>query len=168
MRRVVVEAQVFGLDDHTLFEALCDFESYPKFTDTIREVVTSQGNGELISEWEVNFRQGILRWKEKDVFCPEKTQIAFQQIAGDIEHFSGEWILRPESEGCSISFWADLDLGIPSLSDMLEPIAEAALKENIKAIIGGVVSHLGGDMSNLQFTPVATQGGNSEYVTAST
>ena len=92
-----------------------------------------------MSQWEVNFRQGILRWTEEDFFDPLTYSIQFRQIEGDAEHFSGSWLLSDTDEGCLICFAADFDMGIPSLSDIIEPIAEQALQENIRSILQGLL-----------------------------
>ena len=107
-----------------------------------------------ISSWEVNFNRGILRWTEEDRFNVATRSIDFQQISGDMDHFSGQWRLHDDAETCMIFFTADFDLGIPTLSDMLEPIAERVLRENIRAIVEGILSQ----PSELLPTPPTIQG----------
>lgn len=62
----------------------------------------------------------------------------FHQTEGDIEHFAGKWQVSPLAGGGLISFSAEFDMGIPSLSRILDPIAEQALRENIITIIQGL------------------------------
>ena len=91
-----------------------------------------------MSSWETNFRNGILRWSEIDVLDPATLTIAFQQTEGDIDLFLGHWKVKPFGEGAVIDFFAQFDMGMPSLSHILDPIAEQALRENIIAILQGL------------------------------
>jgi hypothetical protein len=89
------------------------------------------------------FRDGILRWTEQDHFDPAARTIRFQQTEGDVEVFQGDWQIEPSGTGSRVTFNADLDLGIPSLSAFLNPVAADALRENITAILTGL---FGGDL----------------------
>src|SRR5262249_25557372 len=88
---------------------------------------------------EVDFHGGIMRWKEEDDFVPAEHAIRFRQLEGDLNEFSGEWRLNPDGNGCRIDFRADFDLGLAGLSGMLEPIATAALRENVRGILSGLL-----------------------------
>jgi ribosome-associated toxin RatA of RatAB toxin-antitoxin module len=120
------------------YDILCNFERYPDHSPEVRSVVIESNNGDRYSTWETTFRNGILRWKERDMFDPESNTIAFEQTEGDIEHFSGWWKIADEGAGCKVRFWAQFDMGVPSLSHIIDPIAEQALRENIIAILQGL------------------------------
>ena len=127
--------------DHGVKEAydiLCDFERYPDYSPEVRSVVIESNNGQQFSTWETTFRGGLLRWTERDMFDPASNTIAFEQTQGDIEHFSGWWKIADENGGSSVRFWAQFDMGIPSLASIIDPIAEQALRENIIAILQGL------------------------------
>ena len=142
MRRVEIGKKVSGRSAASIYSMLRDFKKYPEYTNTVRAVDLIQVDEDrTVSSWEVNFNRGILRWTEEDHFDVTAYSIDFHQISGDIDHFSGQWRIREDGDTCVILFTADFDLGIPSLSDMLEPIAEQALRENIQAILEGLLSH---------------------------
>jgi ribosome-associated toxin RatA of RatAB toxin-antitoxin module len=123
-----------------VFPLLSDFERYQDQCEAVRSVTFTERNGNhSISEWEVNFRQGIMRWTERDVFDLDGLAIRFEQIEGDAKHFSGVWYLSDTADGCAIRFNADFDMGVPSISDIIEPIAERALQENIESILHGLL-----------------------------
>ncbi len=139
MREVQLWGLVRGSDSATLFDIVSDFERYPEMTDAVRSVaVQPLGDGTIASDWAVNFRNGILRWSEEDRLDREARRIDFQQTGGDFEHFSGRWELRDVEDGCLVGFTAQFDLGIPSLSYMLDPIAEQALLDNLEKIVVGL------------------------------
>jgi ribosome-associated toxin RatA of RatAB toxin-antitoxin module len=136
VRYVEVVANVTGGVPAEVFEVLSDFERYPAATDAVRQVIVSrQTTNKVASTWEVNFRSGILRWKEEDEFDRDARTIRFTQVEGDLEHFTGVWHVDEHRDGCVVRFVAQFDMGIPTLAAMLDPIAESALRENISNII---------------------------------
>lgn len=139
MREVQLWGLVRGGDSASLFDVVSDFARYPEMTDAVRSVEVEQIGDDLVaSDWAVNFRSGILRWSEEDRLDPEARRITFSQTGGDFEHFSGQWELRDVEDGCLVGFTAQFDLGIPSLSYMLDPIAEQALLQNLEKIVEGL------------------------------
>lgn len=140
MRSVAIVANVTGAAPEAIFEVLSDFERYPAATSAVRKVtVARQSATRIASSWEVNFRSGILRWKEEDELDPEARTIRFVQVEGDLEHFTGAWHVDDHHDGCVVRFVADFDLGIPTLAAMLDPIAESALRENVSNIISCLI-----------------------------
>jgi len=138
MREVEIGVIVPSHGVKEAFDILCDFERYPDCSPEVRSVVIESNNGERFSTWETTFRNGLLRWRERDVFDHESNTISFVQTEGDIEHFSGWWKIAGENGGSKVRFWAQFDMGVPSLSNIIDPIAEQALRENIIAILQGL------------------------------
>jgi ribosome-associated toxin RatA of RatAB toxin-antitoxin module len=118
------------------FQRITEFERYPDFVDEVRSVVVRENDGEtLVSEWDILFRNGPLRWSEVDYIQRPARRIVFEQNAGDFEVFRGTWRVEPAERGCAITFEAVFDFGIPSLAGVLEPIAAKVLKEAIATIV---------------------------------
>lgn len=132
------------------FEKISDFARYPELVDVVRSVsVSHSDSGSLISDWEVYFRNGILRWEESDEMDRDNLRITFAQIDGDFDEFTGFWYIEPRPEGCRVYFEADFDFGIPSLAGILDPIAERTFKETVFRIAGGLFENaqiIEGDM----------------------
>jgi ribosome-associated toxin RatA of RatAB toxin-antitoxin module len=121
------------------YATLADFERYPELCDAVRNVAVTEVSGNLtVSQWEVSFRAGLLRWTEEDTFDPGALSITFRQLEGDIAVFDGSWECLDAAQGCEIVFSARLDMGIPSLADALEPIAVRALIDNVVSIVRGL------------------------------
>jgi ribosome-associated toxin RatA of RatAB toxin-antitoxin module len=141
MRHIDVQIHAAGLNAADVYARLCDFERYTEFACAVKSVrVTAAGNGTTTSRWEVLFRTGILRWTEEDRFDADARTIHFRQTEGDIDYFSGTWVVREDTNGNSVvQFSADFDLGIPTLASILEPIAERALRDNIQQIGAGLL-----------------------------
>jgi len=143
MRKIEILAVAEARSASGVFPIISDFEGYERQCHAVRKVVfTERTKDRSISKWEVNFRQGIMRWTEVDVFDPENFSIHFEQIEGDAKCFSGVWSLSDSEGGCQIRLIASFDMGVPSISDIIEPIAERALEENIESILQGLLGNV--------------------------
>jgi ribosome-associated toxin RatA of RatAB toxin-antitoxin module len=139
MRSVRLRLHAPHASANAAFATLADFERYPELCDAVRNVAVTQVSDNLtVSQWEVNFRAGLLRWTEEDTFDPSALTITFRQLEGDIAVFDGSWECLDAAQGCEIVFFARLDMGIPSLADALEPIAVRALIDNVVSIVRGL------------------------------
>jgi ribosome-associated toxin RatA of RatAB toxin-antitoxin module len=139
VRTVQLELNIPNRPPAEVYATLADFGRYAQFAPAVRSVaVTHAGEHTTVSRWEVNFRRGILRWVEEDIFDPVGHQIRFRQLEGDIALFEGSWSCVGDGGGTSIVFEARLDMGIPSLADALEPIAARTLVDNTAAIVSGI------------------------------
>lgn len=120
-----------------------DFARYPDLVDTVRRVSVRPdvGGGALNSDWEVDFRGGVLAWEEEDVFDDATMTISFRQTRGDFDTFDGQWRVSPHGSGCRVEFGAEFDFGLPTLANIVDPVAERVLRSTIgdilHALIGG-------------------------------
>ncbi|MER5212004.1 aromatase/cyclase [Streptomyces sp. NPDC002838] len=141
MRHVVLHALADGLAPADVYRRITDFRRYPELTDTVREVRVDAplADGSLVSEWTVTFRGGLMRWRERDMFSPETLSLSFEQLSGDFQTFEGSWRCEPRDGGTLVVFTASFDLGIPTLAEILDPVAESTLRTNIARILVGLV-----------------------------
>ncbi|MBF6352949.1 SRPBCC family protein [Nocardia higoensis] len=138
-RSVAIRAQVGDVDPDVAFARLRDFPSYAEHVDVVRGIslgVDAQGN--QVSSWSVWFRSGLLEWTERDVVDEASRILSFEQVTGDLARFDGAWRVALSDAGVTVSFDAVVDLGIPSLADMLDPLAERALRTNTVDILRGL------------------------------
>jgi ribosome-associated toxin RatA of RatAB toxin-antitoxin module len=140
MRHVEIVARARGLSASEIYALLADFPRYPEFCRAVRSVkVMTAEDGRAISAWEVSFRSGVLRWTEENEFSADQHTVRFRQIEGDVEYFAGEWSVSQHSQECVVRFVCDFDMGIPGLNDILEPIAELALRDHARSILTGLI-----------------------------
>lgn len=131
MKTVTVNAVVQTLPDD-VYRVLTDFPGYVGRAPSVRHVET---RADVTSAWEVAFRDGVLRWVERDEFDAANRTISFHQIDGDLEVFDGRWTVKPDDRGAAVAFTATFDIGVPGLAAFLEPVAERALQDNITELI---------------------------------
>ncbi|WP_055525718.1 SRPBCC family protein [Streptomyces graminilatus] len=153
MREVIVQVVAEERTARQAYELICDFRRYPELTDKVDEVVVHppEADGSLRSDWSVVFRNGLMRWSELDRFVPETLTVEFEQTKGDFEVFHGSWVCEErdgevDDEGAAavtvVTFRSDFDLGIPSLADILDPVAESTLRDNILRILEGLLGRV--------------------------
>ncbi|WP_406002935.1 type II toxin-antitoxin system RatA family toxin [Streptomyces sp. NBC_00829] len=139
MRSAHVNLRIEGADAEAAFDRIGDFARYSQLTDVVRDVkVHRLSDEEETSEWQVYFRNGILRWTETDRFDRADLTISFEQIDGDFAEFSGNWRISADGSGCLVAFGAEFDFGIPSLAGILDPVAERVFKETIARVVIGL------------------------------
>ena len=140
MRTIRLRLHVPHQSASDVYATLANFERYPQLCDAVQKVTVTERSGNLtVSQWEVTFRAGLLCWTEEDTFDPGALTITFRQLEGDVAVFDGSWRCVDAAQGSEVQFSADLDLGIPSLADALEPIAARTLIANIISIVRGLV-----------------------------
>lgn len=123
------------------YNILRDFHRHALLSDAVRSVeLEEQPDGSIVSHWEVNFRNGILVWSEFDEFDADANAVRFRRRDGDPEDFTGEWSATedPSGQGCALKFEAQFEIGIPTLSDMLEPLAARTLHDNVVQTLRGI------------------------------
>ena len=57
--------------------------------------------------------------------------------------FRGVWRVAATEAGTEIEFTAEFDLGMPTLADILDPVAESALRDNIIVTLAGLLGAVG-------------------------
>lgn len=129
-----------ALDDHReALRLVTDYSRWPQASDAVRSVVVDdQADGTHVSTWEVVFRGGLMRWTERDRLDLNEGRQTFALIEGDPHRFAGGWTAEQRDGGCALVMDADFDLGMPSLSHVLDPIAIEALEDAIADVVRGL------------------------------
>jgi hypothetical protein len=135
-----------------VLRCVSDFKRWPLASELVRRVeVEPAPDGSEISRWEVSFRQGLLRWSERDWLELDSNRARFELIEGDPHRFDGSWQVDVEEAGSTLTFDADFDLGMPSLAHVLDPIAVEAIEEAVESVLRGLY----GDSLEMSFTDTA-------------
>lgn len=139
MQEVNIQAHIPHACADEVFAVISDFSNYVELCESVRNITINKVSDQVsFTSWEVNFHSGILKWQERDTFDAETREIHFEQLAGDVDHFSGTWQVLPDGKDSIITFKSRFDLGLPMLADMLDPVAKTAIRDNINSIITGL------------------------------
>ncbi|MFI6048573.1 type II toxin-antitoxin system RatA family toxin [Streptomyces violascens] len=148
MRSTQLKVRVEAVCPSAAYDRIKDYARYPELTPVVKAVTVREvADDELHSDWEVYFRNGILRWTETDRLDESRMRITFRQLEGDFAEFTGTWSVTPDGEGCLVDFTAEFDFGIPSLAGILDPVAARVLKETIGVVLTSLFerAHVVGD-----------------------
>jgi hypothetical protein len=135
--RVLIVANTQERDCRAALLRIANYRSWPGASEAVRSVhVEPDGDGTSVSTWEVTFRGGLMRWSERDRLDLDGLEHSFDLIEGDPHGFSGSWRAEPtDSGGCLLTMDALFDLGMPSLSHVLDPIAVEALEDAVADVV---------------------------------
>jgi ribosome-associated toxin RatA of RatAB toxin-antitoxin module len=134
--RLLVRIQTDELPD--ALWRIADFERYPLLADDVRAVGVHPAPSPDLprdSDWEVNFRRGVMRWNEWESIDIDRLRIEFEQTDGDFAEFSGCWQLQPQPGGADVLFDVTYDFGIESLAGIMDPIAERVITRVVCSVL---------------------------------
>jgi ribosome-associated toxin RatA of RatAB toxin-antitoxin module len=149
MRTISLRAGIGTDQPAAAFAAIAEFERFPLLAEDVHFVETHPGSTSAAirdSDWEVNFRRGIMRWNEREAVNAAALRIDFDQTDGDFEEFHGSWQLIPASGGIDVLFAVTYDFGIESLAGIMDPIAERVMKRAVCRVLVALF----GDISVLE------------------
>ncbi|MFB7501960.1 SRPBCC family protein [Streptomyces broussonetiae] len=140
MRHVELNAQVPSQLAHHVYDEVVRWEKYPRLAPHVHAttVHATLPEPEGDSSWELHFRSGLLRWREREELDRAALTVRFEQTDGDFDSFTGRWTLRQSGTDVDVHFAADFDFGIPSLEGILDPIAERVIKESVAWALTGL------------------------------
>ncbi len=119
-----------------VWAALLDSESYATYMDEVREITVVSWEGDRrVSHWSVLLKGSELEWEEEEFIDHDHHRIEFRQLDGDLAYFTGYWQVTADERGTTAELHVEFDIGIPLMSEMLNPVAARALEDNSKAIL---------------------------------
>lgn len=126
----------------SVWSSILDIESYPRTMSHVREVkiVEQLDAHRRKAAWSVLLKGSILEWVEEERVDEEVHRIDFRQLTGDLAHFDGHWAVEssPQTGLTNVEFVVEFEIGIPSLAEMLNPVATRALRESCDKMLAGI------------------------------
>jgi ribosome-associated toxin RatA of RatAB toxin-antitoxin module len=140
MRRIELEAVIRSTPAEEVFDAIRCFERYPDLAPHVQATTVHETFPAPVgrSSWELHFRSGLLHWNEEERFLRDALRLEFVQTTGDFDQFEGCWVLRQEGPDTALHFHADVDFGIPSMAEILDPIADRVIRESVAWVLVGM------------------------------
>ncbi len=120
-----------------VWDTVSKIQNYPQFMPSVRSVEILEGDHHTStrSRWSVLLRESIMEWTELDRYLKDQGRIEFCQTAGDLEMLQGSWQLNSVEGGTEIKLAMEFKIGIPSIEELLTPIAVSALEENCQIML---------------------------------
>jgi len=130
--------EIPGVSVLGVWEVVSAFERYPAtMADVIGVDWLERAEDRGVTAWRVLLNGSELSWTEADVFHPH-TRIEFEQTEGDLEVWRGAWELEPASDGVRVRLVVEFDLGVPSLSAIMDPLGIRAIRSNSHAMLAAI------------------------------
>ena len=145
MRTVRLRARYATEDAARDFARIADFGLFPGLAGDVRAVEVHPAPSPDMprdSDWEVNFRRGVMRWNEWESVDVARLRIEFDQTDGDFAEFHGFWQLDPVGGAADVLFEVTYDFGIESLAGIMDPIAERVVKRVICSVLSGLFGEI--------------------------
>lgn len=142
---ISVVATISDVSADDVFARISDFASFGDHVTMVDYItVTEAPRADAAmytrsSSWSTHFRGGLLQWIERDTVDMTGRTVTFEQSSGDLGSFDGRWSVREVADGTvEMAFDAAVDIGIPSMADMLNPVAAQELATGVRQIVDGV------------------------------
>jgi ribosome-associated toxin RatA of RatAB toxin-antitoxin module len=133
---------VAGADE--VWTALLDSESYATYMNEVREIrVIERVDDRRVSHWAVLLKGSELEWTEEEFIDHARRRIDFRQLDGDLAYFVGHWQVTSDGTITTAELHVEFDIGIPMMSEMLNPVAARALEDNSRAILEHISARAG-------------------------
>ena len=125
----------------TAWELVNDVTAYPRLMEPVRSVeVLEAGKDYRRVAWEVDLKGCVMRWVEYEAIDQARHRIDYHQVDGDLGDFRGYWELDGVGDGTRVVLLVDFDIGMPTLSEMLDPVAVQAVEQNSRAMLASLAS----------------------------
>jgi|SRR3954447_10873864 len=124
-----------------VWDAVVDVERYPDTMANVRWVEIREVESPELrrTAWSVTLKGSILEWEEREHLDHDRHVVEFHQLKGDMEVFTGSWVLEERAPDLThVRLDTEFEIGIPLLADMLNPVAQRALRENSAEMLRGV------------------------------
>ncbi len=120
-----------------ILRLLTRLQDYPKFMPSVKECKLIERRGTIaITEWKVEMDKIPLRWTEEDTLDLKNFSFRFRAIAGDLEHFEGEWILRDHPSGnTALTVNLSVRIGIPTIDHVIGKVLADKIKKNFEKML---------------------------------
>jgi ribosome-associated toxin RatA of RatAB toxin-antitoxin module len=141
---LVEVTEVIPADARRVWNIINDVESFPRTMSHVRSVkIVETGPDYRITAWEIDCKGFIMRWTEREEGDFSRLRIDYRQIEGDMSAFEGFWQLRAlGTDSTEVTLSVQFEIGIPMLSEMLDPVAERAIQENSRKMLASLAATL--------------------------
>lgn len=102
---------------------------FPRYMPNVRECsLVARTREGTRTRWKVEMEGLPVSWVQEETLQIRNSALQFRLIEGDLQEFSGQWILKDHPEGTQVDVEVSLRVGIPQV----EQIIGEALKEKVR------------------------------------
>jgi coenzyme Q-binding protein COQ10 len=142
---VVHVEQTIAAPLETVWEAIRDVETRSRLMGGTSSVeVRESGPGYRVTVREAEMKGCAMRWTEREEIDDERHRLETRLIDGDLAAMDGQWQLEQAGNGTvHVTLTVTFDIGVPELSDMLDPVATRAIHDSSAAMLASLAASAG-------------------------
>jgi coenzyme Q-binding protein COQ10 len=123
-------------DPRRAFDVVYHVEQFPTFMPNVTQarVISDDGDRKVV-EWDMLIDDAPLSWTEEVCYDRERLTAEFAALDGAFSRFDGIWRVWSGAEGTELEVSVIYDLGLPEIEDIVGPILDQRLRQNLKAML---------------------------------
>jgi coenzyme Q-binding protein COQ10 len=139
---VVEVTEVMAAPINRVWDVINDLESYPRLMDHVKSLkIKEQTPTHRLAEWQIDLKGCVMKWNEREDIDRDRYRIDYRALDGDLAEFDGYWQLEALSaETTRVTHSVSFEIGIPMLSQILNPVAERAIRDNTHKMLASLGS----------------------------
>ena len=146
---LVEVAETIAAPVKRVWDVVNDVESYPRLMEHVHSLrIVERGEDYRLLEWEVELKGCVMRWIAREDLHPDRYRIEYRQLEGELAEFEGFWQLEPLADSLTrVVLSVRFEIGIPMLSEMLNPVAERAIRDNSRNMLLSLATEAAPDVA---------------------
>lgn len=132
-------SRTLQVDPRRAFDVVYDVARFPSFMPSVTsaEVISHDGDHKIV-EWEMSIDGAPLNWTEDIQYDSTQLTAEFKALDGMFLHFDGSWRVRSGEHGTELEVSVFYDLGLPEIEEIIGPILDARLRQNLDAMLKNI------------------------------
>lgn len=137
-------SRILRVDPHRAFDLVYDVAHFPSFMPSVTsaEVISDDGDHKVV-EWEMSIDGAPLNWTEDIRYNRELLTADFKALDGMFLHFDGSWRVRAGENGTELEVSVFYDLGLPEIEEIIGPLLDERLRQNLDAMLENIETRAG-------------------------
>lgn len=137
-------SRTLSVDPKQAFDIVYNVEEFPAFMPNVTgaRVITNNGDIKTV-EWDMLIDGAPLNWTEEVRYDHESLTAEFRSLDGAFSHFDGTWRVWVGDRGTELEVSLFYDLGLPEIEDIIGPVLEERLRQNLDAMLESIETRAG-------------------------
>ena len=137
-------SRTLAVDPKQAFDIVYNVEDFPTFMPNVvgARVITTDGDIKTV-EWDMLIDGAPLNWTEEVRYDRESLTAEFRSLDGAFSHFDGTWRVKAGDGGTELEVSLIYDLGLPEIEDIIGPVLEERLRQNLDAMLESIETRTG-------------------------
>ncbi len=116
---------------------------FPKYMPNVKQcTLIGKTKAGIKTGWKIELDGLPISWVEEDTFVIRRSTLLFRLIEGDLQEFSGQWVLSDHPQGTLVEVQAALRIGIPEVEKLVAETVKEKIERNFLSMLEAVENRL--------------------------